>query len=141
MKTNMHRWMIGAMAAVVGSATAAIAVPARVLTQLPEPMSLEGMSGGNVASDCGNISEQPSQQLQLTDEFAQTSGYLRFVVEGAGDPTLLIEGPAGRFCVLSDRAMDKGPEAVGYWLPGTYNIYVGDRGAQSHPYSLSILAE
>ncbi len=141
MAKKMNRWIVGAMAALVGSASAAVAVPARVVTQLNQPMSLQGMSGGSVASDCGNISAQPSQELQLTDEFAQTSGYLRFVVEGEGDPTLLIEGPAGRFCVLSDHAMSKGPEAVGYWLPGTYKIYVGDREAQSHPYSLSILAE
>ena len=138
---HMHRWIIGALAAVLGSATAASAVPARMVSQPAEPMNFEGTSGGTVASDCGNISAQPSQQIQLTDEFTQSSGYLRFVVEGAGDPTLLIEGPAGRFCVLSDRAMDKGPEAVGYWLPGTYNIYVGDREAQSHPYNLSISAE
>jgi len=142
MGKKMNRWMLGAVAAVLGGASASAAVPAaQVVNQLAQPMSLQGMSGGSVASDCGNISTQPSQELQLTDEFAQTSGYLRFVVEGAGDPTLLIEGPAGRFCVLSDRAMEKGPEAVGYWLPGTYRIYVGDRGAQSHPYELSILAE
>ncbi len=141
MGKKMNRWMIGAMAVVLGSATAAVAVPTRLVTQLNQPMSLQGMSGGTVASDCGNISAQPSQQLQLTDEFAETSGYLRFVVEGAGDLTLLIEGPAGRFCVLSDLAMSKGPEAVGYWLPGTYNIYVGDRGAQSYPYNLSIWSE
>ncbi len=141
MGKKVNRWMMGAIVAVLSSATAVSAVPARVVTQLNQPMSLQGMSGGSVASDCGNISAQPSQELQLTDEFAQNSGYLRFVVEGAGDPTLLIEGPAGRFCVLSDHAMDKGPEAVGYWLPGTYKIYVGDREAQSHPYSLSILSE
>lgn len=141
MGQKMNRWLMGAIAAVIGSTTAAMAVPARVVTQQSQPVSFQGMSGGSIVSDCGNISEEPSQQLQLTDEFAQASGYLRFVVEGAGDPTLLIEGPAGRFCVLSDHAMDKGPEAVGYWLPGTYKIYVGDRGAQSHPYNLSILSE
>jgi hypothetical protein len=139
---KLHRWMIGAGIGLVTSATAAIAAtPNQVVNRLSEPVSLQGMSGGTVASDCGSISAQPSQQLQLTQEFAQNSGYLRFVVEGAGDPTLLIEGPTGRFCVLSDRVTNRGPEAVGYWLPGTYKIYVGDRQSQSHPYKLSILAE
>lgn len=144
MAKTMNRWLIGTWATVLAmaAATPAMTQPtAKVLNRLIEPISLQGQSGGPVASDCGYISTQPSQQLQLTQEFAQSSGYLRFVVEGAGDPTLLIEGPAGRFCVLSDRAMNRGPEAVGYWLPGTYQIYVGDRQSQSHPYRLSILAE
>ena len=90
MANKMNRWVLGAMAVLMSSAaTTAIASPSQILNRLSEPMNLQGMSGGNVASDCGNISAEPSQQLQLTDEFAQTSGYLRFVVEGAGDPTLL----------------------------------------------------
>lgn len=141
-QAQLHRWLIGALATVLGTASAAWAAPTQILKDsLAQPMTFQGMSGGAVSSDCGAIPAQPSQELQLTQEFVQASGYLRFTVEGAGgSPTLLIDGPSGRFCVLADRALNKGPEAVGYWLPGTYKIYVGDRESQSHPFTLSILA-
>lgn len=134
------RWLIASLAVLLGGAGNVSAAPGGMVVD-NVPLNLQGTSGGTVASDCGNISAQPSQRLQLTEAFISRSGYLRFVVEGQGDPTLLIEGPTGRFCVLSDQAMHQGPEAVGYWLPGTYNIYVGDRSNQRHPYSLSIVAE
>lgn len=135
---QQSRWLTGALALVLGIAGAASATPT-VLGEIPA--NFQGLSGGSVASDCGNISAQPSQQIQLTPAFTSRSAYLRFAVQGQGSPTLLIEGPAGRFCVLSDPSKGQGPEVAGHWLPGTYNIYVGDRANQSHPYSLSVLTE
>jgi hypothetical protein len=119
-------------------ATPALAAPRVIDGNLTAPIAISGNSGGTKASDCGNLPTQPSQELQVTDRFVQESGYLRLAVEAAGDPTLLIEGPTGRFCILANKDEKKGPEMAGRWLPGTYRVYVGDRKAGSVPYKLSI---
>ncbi|MCT7951468.1 hypothetical protein NG798_16825 [Ancylothrix sp. C2] len=94
----------------------------------PKPITTGTSGGGKNSGDCGSISAAPNLQLQLTEQFT----YLRFSVQGAGQPTLLIEGPTGRFCGLAQ------PEISGLWIPGTYNIYVGDRAGGQHPFSLSV---
>lgn len=94
----------------------------------PKPIATGTSGGGQNSGDCGSISAAPNLQLQLTEQFT----YLRFTVQGAGQPTLLIEGPTGRFCGLAQ------PEISGFWKPGTYNIYVGDRAGGQHPFSLSV---
>lgn len=98
----------------------------------PDPKPLgSGTSGGpNDSRDCGYIAGPPNLQIQLTQQFT----YLRFTVQGAGQPTLLIEGPGGRFCGLGK------PEIAGLWKPGLYNIYVGDRTQAQHPFTLSVTA-
>ena len=98
----------------------------------PDPKPLgSGTSGGPKDSkDCGYIAGAPNLQVQLTQQFT----YLRFTVQGAGQPTLLIEGPGGRFCGLGK------PEIVGLWKPGLYKIYVGDRTQAQHPFTLSVTA-
>jgi hypothetical protein len=134
---HLQRNALLAIVAVV-FATPALAAPRVIDGSLSAPIVLSGTSGGTKISDCGNLPAQPSQELQITDRFVQESGYLRIAVEAPGNPTLLIEGPTGRFCILANKDEKKGPEMAGRWLPGTYRISVGDRKAASAPYKLSI---
>ncbi len=134
---HLQRNALLAIVAVV-VATPALAAPRVIDGSLTAPIAISGTSGGTKISDCGNLPAQPSQELKITDRFAQESGYLRISVEAPGDPTLLIEGPTGRFCILANKDEKKGPEMAGRWLPGTYRIFVGDRKAASAPYKLSI---
>jgi hypothetical protein len=134
---HLQRNALLAFVAVV-FATPALAAPRVIDGSLTAPIAISGTSGGTKPSDCGNLPAQPSQELKVTDRFVQESGYLRIAVEAAGDPTLLIEGPTGRFCILANKDGKKGPEMAGRWLPGTYRIFVGDRKAASAPFKLSI---
>ncbi|MEB3828400.1 hypothetical protein [Phormidium sp. CCY1219] len=131
-------WIIPPGLALLGSLAAPGWSQPKVVTlstdMQSDPLVLQGTSGGSLSSDCGYISEQPSQTLELTEQFS----YLRFQVESEGEPTLLIDGPGGRFCILGHKEAGEVPEMSGLWMPGTYNIYVGDRQHEAHPYRLSI---
>jgi len=101
----------------------------------PDPLVVNGKSGGDKSSDCGNIPTTPNQVIDVKESLP----YLRFSVQSEGQPTLLIEGPEGRrFCVLADTAAGESPEISGYWEAGKYSVYVGDRSQGQHPYTLSI---
>jgi hypothetical protein len=100
----------------------------------PDPLVLNGKSGGTVKSNCGNITTEPSQVIQVTESLP----YLRLTVESQGKPTLLIDGPGGRFCVMADSYSGGKPEQSGYWQAGRYSVYVGELSQQQHNYSLSI---
>ncbi len=99
----------------------------------PDPLTVSGTSGGPKSSDCGNIAAAPNHLIQVADAIP----YVRLSVQGAGHPTLLMDGPTGHFCVLGDSYSGNSPEISGFLQPGTYSVYVGDRG-QGHPYTLSI---
>lgn len=105
-----------------------------ITPQLEAPLVVRGTSGGEKSSDCGNIAATPNQIIQVTEPLP----YLRLSVESAGKPTLLIDGPGGRFCVLADSYSGGQPEISGYWQSGKYSLYVGDRAQDRHPYTLSI---
>jgi len=100
----------------------------------PDPLVINGTSGGAKSSDCGNIAATPNQVIQVTAALP----YLRLSVQSAGQPTLLVEGPGGRFCVLADSYSQGKPEISGFWQAGKYSLYVGDRAQGQHPYKLSI---
>ncbi|MDZ8260714.1 hypothetical protein [Nostoc sp. ChiQUE01b] len=100
----------------------------------PDPLILNGKSGGTVKSNCGNISTEPSQVIQVTESLP----YLRLTVESQGKPTLLIDGPGGRFCVLADSYSGGKSELSGYWQVGKYSLHVGELSSQQYTYSLSI---
>ncbi|HEY9890252.1 MAG TPA: hypothetical protein V6D37_00280 [Candidatus Sericytochromatia bacterium] len=99
----------------------------------PDPLTVTGTSGGSQASKgCGMIGATPNYVVNLANNF----NYLRFTVQGAGQPTLLIQGPNGSSCV---QAVPGGNiEVPGYWEKGSYSIYVGDRAGTQHPYTLTI---
>ncbi|MEH2203441.1 MAG: hypothetical protein V7K53_05055 [Nostoc sp.] len=100
----------------------------------PDPLILNGKSGGTVKSNCGNITTEPNQVIQVTESLP----YLRLTVESKGKPTLLIDGPGGRFCVLADSYSGGKSELSGYWQPGKYSLYVGELSPQQYTYNLSI---
>ncbi|WP_414526384.1 hypothetical protein [Nodularia chucula] len=99
-----------------------------------DPLVLNGTSGGTVASDCGNIADTPNQVIYLTNPLP----YLRLTIDSPGQPTLLIDGPGGRFCVLADSESENKPEITGYFMAGEYSLYVGDLSQNQYNYSLSI---
>jgi hypothetical protein len=138
MKTRTN-WLVVPTALAISLAfTGTCLAEAPVLEITPkaqsEPLVVSGTSGGEKSSDCGNIAATPNQILQVTEPLP----YLRLSVESAGEPTLLIEGPGGRFCVLADSYSGGNPEISGYWQAGRYSLYVGDRAKDQHPYTLHI---
>jgi hypothetical protein len=99
-----------------------------------DPLILKGKSGGPVTSNCGNITKAPTQVIEVTESLP----YLRLTVESLGKPTLLIEGPGGRFCVLADSYSGDKPEITGFWQPGKYSLFVGELSQAQYNYTLSI---
>lgn len=133
MKTLTRGLLVPAAAAAFLAVSSAVSSHAQVVPLAsnfqPDPNPIaSGTSGGATSSDCGFIAAAPNQVIQLSEPFP----YLRFRVQGGGQPTLLIEGPGGRFCGLAE------PEISGFWQPGSYNIYVGDRAQGQHAYTLSV---
>jgi hypothetical protein len=105
----------------------------------PDPLIVNGKSGGENKSNCGNITAAPNQIINVTESMP----YLRLTVESSGKPTLLIDGPGGRFCVLADTYSGGKPEISGFWLKGLYKIYVGELSPRElsqgqYTYTLSI---
>ncbi|MEM7726251.1 MAG: hypothetical protein AAF208_07740 [Cyanobacteria bacterium P01_A01_bin.45] len=99
-----------------------------------DPLIIKGTSGGKQRTNCGYVSAQPSKKIKLT----QSLPYLRLTVEGNGQPTLLIDGPGGRFCVLADKFSTDNPEISGYWNKGEYLLYIGEPSQAQYTYTLSI---
>jgi hypothetical protein len=96
---------------------------------------LQGTSGGGQASsNCGNISAAPNHVIQLNNDFT----YLRFSLQGSGQPTLLISLPNGTTSCISADSSSGRINAPGYWEQGSYAIHVGDRAGGQHSYTLSI---
>ncbi len=95
-----------------------------------------GRSGGpSKTKDCGFIASKPNQVIDV----ATRINYMRVSVRAdGGQPTLLIKGPNGRFCVIADQVSNINPKISGVWLPGRYEIYVGDRSGESHSFDLTI---
>lgn len=99
-----------------------------------DPIVLQGNSGGSRLSKCGYLPNSPNYVMQI----AQALPYLRLTIESTGKPTLLVDGPGGQFCVLTDNYTGGKPELSGYWPPGKYSIYIGESSTAHYSYSLSI---
>ncbi|MGL5081898.1 MAG: hypothetical protein ACRC8A_10475 [Microcoleaceae cyanobacterium] len=96
------------------------------------PLNISGTSGGTANSgDCGYISTTPNHVIDLVEDLS----FWQIRVRTAGAPTLLIDGPGGRYCVLPEGGL---LQFSGYGTQGTYNVYIGDRAQGKHPYSLSV---
>lgn len=104
-------------------------------TPLDSPLELTGQTGGRESSACGNIDRSAGQTIEVTEAFASLS----FEVESQGDYTLLITGPDGfRECVFAHNYDGGVIQAPGLLNQGEYNIFVGDRSGERHPYTMSI---
>ncbi len=101
-----------------------------------DPVIVTGQTGGTVSSQsCGFIRETPNQVLEIS----QRLDYMRLLVEAeGGQPTLLVDGPDGKFCVLADNLSQDNPVMSGVWPAGLYKVYIGDRGGNPHNFTLSI---
>lgn len=99
-----------------------------------DPLVINGTSNGKVPSNCGNITNQPSHILQVEKSLPN----LRLTVEGEGKPTMLIDGPGGRFCVFADNYSANKPELSGFWQSGNYSVYIGNLSAGKYNYTLFI---
>lgn len=111
-------------------------VPAALAQQVfpGQPVSASGTSGGTVNSgDCGYIASSPNHTIEVVNDLP----YWRITVQTTGKPTLLIQGPAGRYCVLPSGSGDT-LQFSGYGTKGTYQLFIGDRASGQHPYQLSI---
>ncbi|KHG39432.1 MAG: hypothetical protein HEQ20_22220 [Aphanizomenon flos-aquae KM1D3_PB] len=105
--------------------------------QVQDPLVLNGTSRGGVKGNCGNINTAPNQIIEVTEPLP----YLRLTVESERQPTLLISGPGGRFCVFADSYSGGKAELSGYWQPGKYLLYVGyigDLSQDKFNYTLAI---
>ncbi|MCC3409998.1 MAG: hypothetical protein JGK17_31580 [Microcoleus sp. PH2017_10_PVI_O_A] len=124
-----------ALAMILADAGAIRSQPLQIAPGFPEPLSVSGVSGGpNNSGDCGFVAQGPNQVIEVTQDLP----YWRIAVQTAGAPSLMIQGPRGRFCVLPANAAAGNVEFSGYGDKGTYVIFVGDRSQGQHPYSLSI---
>ncbi|MGK7928612.1 MAG: hypothetical protein AB4290_25815 [Spirulina sp.] len=102
----------------------------------PQPnynKTLSGRSGGSVATqDCGFIANSPNHVITLDTDI--DSMEIKIQVEG-GEPTLLIDGPDGRFCT---RAIDGEAAIEGLWPAGLYQVMVGDRISANSQYNYTL---
>ena len=126
--------LFGLFAVMVASGTAAKAEPT-ARTPLTAPLEMTGRTGGDENSSCGNINPSSGQVVQVTEPFAS----LRFEVESEGDYTLLITGPDGfQECVFAHNYDGGVIRAPGLLNQGEYQVHVGDRRGESHPYIMKI---
>ncbi len=124
-----------ALTMILAAAGAVKSQPLQIAPGFPEPLSVSGVSGGpNNSGDCGFVAQGPNHIINVTQDLP----YWRIAVQTAGAPSLMIQGPRGRFCVLPANAAATTLEFSGYGDKGTYTIFVGDRAQGQHPYSLSI---
>jgi hypothetical protein len=139
-KFNLFKVVPAALAMILVSSQANLAQvpPVQISRKLPsDPLVLRGQSGASVKSNCGNVSAAPNQIIQVTEALP----YLRLTVESEGKPTILIDGPGGRFCVLADSYSGSKPEFSGYWDSGRYSIYIGNLSPGQYNYKLLISQE
>ena len=127
-----------ALAMILADAGAIGSQPLQIAPGFLEPLGVSGVSGGpNNSGDCGFVSQGPNHVIEVTQDLP----YWRIAVQTAGAPSLMIQGPRGRFCVLPPNAAAGNVEFSGYGDKGTYVIFVGDRSQGQHPYSLSISSQ
>lgn len=137
MKTFKHWMVVPATLAMLLTSTGVVrSQPVQLAPGFaPDPLVVTGTSGGSQASQsCGMIGATPNHVINLSANF----NYLRFSVQSAGQPTLLIQGPNGSSCVQADSFSKGTIQLPGYWEKGTYSVYVGDRAGGHNSYTLSV---
>jgi hypothetical protein len=137
MKRQQHNLLLTTTLATILfalTATRLLAETISVSPNLSNPITTQGQSGGNVNSnDCGFVPGRPQEVIKVTERI----NYMRMSLESqGGNPTLLIEGPDGRFCLLGNGS--KKPSMSGVWMPGEYKVYIGDEQGQAHQYTLRL---
>ncbi|MBL1173991.1 hypothetical protein [Pantanalinema sp. GBBB05] len=131
------RWLIvsASVAGIVLSASKGLAQTIAINSG-SNPIQVTGMSGGEQkdAGCAGYIAAIPNHRIEITED-----SDLKFVLQAAGQPTLLIRSSTGQdFCVPSDTYSGGKVEIPGHWSKGIYDVFVGDRNKGQNPYTLSI---
>ena len=98
----------------------------------PNPLILQGMSGGNLKAIevvkteetatgyCdGYVNSKPNHILVLQNFFE----FLKLEVESSKDTTILVQGPGGVWC--NDDSYSTNPAIEGEWQKGSYQIWIG----------------
>lgn len=92
----------------------------------PDPLVVEGRSGGSVAASSldpqckGYISTQPDHAIVATASLSK----IRVLVNSAGDTTLVLRRPDGSY-LCNDDGEDKNPVLETALVAGRYELYVG----------------
>lgn len=126
---------IGLAIALFGSAEIAWSQLVTVTATSPS-IQMNGTSGGNQKDGgcAGFIAASPNHVIQVTEDVD-----LRFVLQGTGEPALLIRSSSGQnFCVPADSYSNGKVEIPGRWRRGTYSVFIGDRANGQHSYTLQI---
>ncbi|MDB9315689.1 hypothetical protein PN462_21425 [Spirulina sp. CS-785/01] len=118
------------------SAVSALAEAIAIRPEADYQTTVQGESGGTVDSgDCGYIPTRPNHVMNLSGDIESMSLELTVANSEEAQPTLLIVGPDGRFCI---RAIEGKADSAGLWPAGRYEIYVGDRSGKKNDYIISI---
>jgi hypothetical protein len=126
---------VGVAIALLGSAEIALGQSVTI-TPSSQPIQMNGTSGGTQKDTgcAGSIAASPNHVVQVTED-----SDLRFSLQGAGEPALLIRSSTGQsFCVPADSYSNGKVEIPGRWRKGTYSVYIGDRANGRHAYTLQI---
>ena len=112
----------------------------------PNPMIIDGMSGGTVqAVDVVNtketstglcsglVNQQPNHILILKTFFE----FLKIEVSSSTDTTILVQGPGGVWC--NDDYNNDNPALEGQWQAGKYKIWVGSYEETPNSYRIRIM--
>lgn len=132
-----HRFVTAAITAMLAcTAIAPVASSDTVSLSANSPsLELSGTSGGpRDSQDCGFVPSRPSQVINVRGGLNR----VRLEVNATGgQPTLLVNGPTGRYCVLGSDSNVL--QMAGVWQDGRYEVSVGDRAGESHRYTLSVM--
>ncbi|TVP67005.1 MAG: hypothetical protein EA342_10105 [Leptolyngbya sp. LCM1.Bin17] len=112
---------------------AALAQPV-AQTPLDQPVQTSGSVTPTQASSCGFLANDPTQILQVTQDFASVH------VNATGDSglTLLIEGPGG-FSECHTTSDNNGAiRAPGLLNQGSYSFFIGNANQTTTNYTLTI---
>ncbi|NUN66428.1 hypothetical protein HCU40_17115 [Pseudanabaena biceps] len=113
----------------------------------PDPATLSGSTGGSVSlASIAGISDNcrgfanavPNHTITLTETFPMMD-FLVYSSNINDDPTMLIKGSNGIVICADDGANRLSPQASSRLPKGTYEVWVGSKGAnQSFRYTLSL---
>lgn len=134
---KIHQWSAVPIAIAITVANISPALSQMItISSNSQPIQVTGTSGGSQKDNscAGFVAPAPNHVVQVTEDTD-----LRFVLQGSGQPALLIRSANGQsFCVPADSYSQGKVEIPGRWRKGTYSVFVGDRANESHAYTLLI---
>ena len=111
----------------------------------PNPMMIDGMSGGSLQAIevvntketstglCSGLVDRRPNHILILNTFFE---FLKIEVESSTDTTILVRGPGGVWC--NDDYNNDNPALEGQWQAGQYKIWVGSYEETTNSYSIRI---